>query len=184
MGIDKDTEIYIDTEMSIDKGIDMDKDRDLSVSMGIDRDRERFPLLISCGHTVKAAATKIISISLCVTVALAADPGLLVMGLGVALGATIFLPHLLPRFAVWLAPTHLSIHPPRKPILLNQSVMQNQEERSLASHWAKLTIETGYYHANSNARNKGSGKSVSFSWYKIIKSFCFVIFGYQSNFTI
>ena len=27
MGIDKDIEIDIDTEMSIDKGIDMDKDR-------------------------------------------------------------------------------------------------------------------------------------------------------------
>lgn len=33
--------------------------------MGIDRDRDRFPLLISCGRKVKAAATKIISISLC-----------------------------------------------------------------------------------------------------------------------
>ena len=150
--------------------------------MGIDRDRDRFPLLISCGHTVKAAATKIISISLCVTVALAVDPGPLVMGLGVALGATIFLPHLLPRFAVWLAPTRLSIHPPRKPILLNQSVMQNQEERSLASHWAKLTIETGYYHANSNARNKGSGKSVSFSRYKIsIKFYHLIIWGHQNE---
>ena len=142
--------------------------------MGIDRDRDRFPLLISCGHTVKAAAIKNHKHILCVTVALAADPGPLVTGLGVALGATIFLPHLLPRRVVWLAPTHLSIHPPRKPILLNESVMQNQEERSLASHWAKLTIETGYYHAYSNTGNKGSGKSVSFSWYKIIKSFCFV----------
>lgn len=152
--------------------------------MGIGRDRDRFPLLIACGHTVKAAATKIISISLCVTVALAADPGPLVTGLGVALGTTIFFSHPLPRLAAWLASTHLSIHPPRKPILLNESVMQNQEERSLASHCAKLSIETGYYYANSNTRNKGSGKSESLSWYKMTKSLCFVILGYQSNFTI